>query len=87
MAASAHSLCADNAHRCRWPDMTDTKHETGDDWAAGDPTQRYDDVVVGRKSMRGYTKQPVPMHMKLTLMADVVGLAMHSLLGKGRLAS
>lgn len=54
--------------------MTDTKHETGDDWAAGDPTQRYDEVVVGRKSIRGYLKKPVPMQ----LMAEIVGLAMRS---------
>ena len=30
-------------------DMADTKHETGDGWAAGNPTQRYDDIVVGRR--------------------------------------
>ena len=54
--------------------MTDSTHETGDDWAAGDPTQRYDDVVVGRKSIRGYLQKPVPMKM----MAEVIGLAMRS---------
>ena len=54
--------------------MTDNKHETGDGWAPGDPTQRYDEVVVGRKSIRGYLKKPVPRE----LMAEIIGLAMRS---------
>ena len=44
--------------------MADTpKHETGDDWTPGDPTQRYDEVVFGRKSIRGYLDKPVPMEL------------------------
>ena len=55
--------------------MADTpKHETGDDWTPGDPTQRYDEVVFGRKSIRGYLDKPVPME----LMQEVISLAMRS---------
>ena len=55
--------------------MVDTpKHETGDDWTPGDPTQRYDEVVFGRKSIRGYLDKPVPME----LMREVISLAMRS---------
>ena len=46
--------------------MVDTpKHETGDDWTPGDPTQRYDEVVFGRKSIRGYLDKPVPRQICL----------------------
>ena len=54
--------------------MAGKKHETGNDWAPGDPTQRYDEVVLGRKSIRGYLKKPVPRE----LMAEIIGLAMRS---------
>jgi len=41
---------------------------------SGNPDQKYDEVVLGRRSIRGYLKKPVPQ----SLIEEILAMAMRS---------